>query len=195
MNISSLKKHLSRFKWRGIKGVGKDTGGISAVEFALIAPVMVLLYYGGIELSLLMQANRKITNVTATIGDLASRATILTNDDIDAVFDSARILSAPLDNTQIQMRLTSVAPTSNDAANPQPRVVWSDGRHTTARAVGSSVEGLPDDLVPIGGSIIVAEVTFDYESGLDFLPAAERTLSDRFYLRPRRTNQIVRVPN
>lgn len=194
MIISSLKKRLSRFKWRGIKGVGKDTGGISAVEFALIAPVMVLLYYGGIELSLLMQANRRITNVTATIGDLASRATILTNDDIDAVFDSARILAAPLDDTQIQMRLTSVAPTGS-ARNPNPRVVWSDGRHTTARAVGSSVEGLPDDLVPLGGSIIVAEVTYDYSSGLDFLPAAERTLTDRFYLRPRRTNQIVRIPN
>lgn len=194
MTKISLKQRLSRFKWRGLKTLGKDSDGVSALEFALIAPLMVLLYYGGVELSLLMQADRRVTNVAATIGDLTSRSTIIRDDDIDAVFDSASILLAPLQVGQAQMRVSSVA-SAGSGNNQQIRVVWSDARGTTARPVGSQISELPEDLVPAGSSLIVAEVTYPYDSGLDFLPSAKRTITDRFYLRPRRTNHIIRVDN
>lgn len=189
---TSFKKKLSRFKWRGFKSVGIDTSGVSALEFALIAPFMVLLYFGGVELSLLMQADRRVTNVASTIGDLTSRSTIINNSDVDAIFDSASILIAPLDVNLAQMRISSVA-AAGTGSNQQIVVIWSDARGTTARAIGSQISEVPDDIVPTGGSIIVAEVTYPYASGLDFLPTAERTITERFYLRPRRSNHILRV--
>lgn len=193
MTKITLKKCLARFKWRGLKTLGKDIAGVSALEFALIAPVMVLLYFGGVELSLLMQADRRITNVASTIGDLTSRATIMRNSDIDAVFSSAGILIAPLDLSKAQMRISSIAP-AGSGNNQQVVVVWSDARGTTARSVGSQVDDVPNGIVPPGGSVILAEVTYPYQSSLDYLPSAQRTITERFYLRPRRTNNILRVP-
>ena len=65
MRVTSLAK-LNRFL--------RDEDGISAVEFALIAPLMAMIYFGCIELSLMMTLDRKVTGATAALGDLTSRA-------------------------------------------------------------------------------------------------------------------------
>ncbi len=57
---------LSQF-WR-------DARGVSAVEFALIAPVMITLLLGSVELSDVMIADRKATSVASTTADLVAQA-------------------------------------------------------------------------------------------------------------------------
>lgn len=169
----------------------KNEDGVSAVEFALIAPFMLLLYFGGIELSLLFEADRRVTNISSTIGDLASRATALTDDDIEDIFASTELLLAPLDPDEIQLRISSLVA----APNGDVTVDWSDANdNLTPRAPGSSVEDLPEDIVPVNGSVIFSEVIYEYESSIGFLPAAaEATLQDRFFLRPRRTVKVARI--
>jgi Flp pilus assembly protein TadG len=47
MTLSSLLSPLTRrTRWRGIQGICYNEKGISAVEFALIAPLMVLIEPG-----------------------------------------------------------------------------------------------------------------------------------------------------
>lgn len=183
--------NLERFKWRGLKNIWQDTAGVSAIEFAIIAPVLVFLYFGGVELSLLMQADRRITTVTATIGDLASRETALDDSDIDDIFAASGILIAPLNPAEARMRLTNLV------ANPTGTVIsvdWSDATtNFTPRAVGSTVSDIPAGVVAPNGSVVMAEVEYTYQSDLDYLPSAQQTLTDTFYLRPRRTNRIDRV--
>ena len=195
MSIKTFLSRSTRLKWRGLKTIDKNIEGVAAVEFALILPLLALLYLGGIELSLLMQADRRVTTVTATIGDLASRQTTLNNDDVSDIFDAARIIISPLDPALAQMRLSSLVADNNG----QVTVEWSDGCNTTPRADGSSVGDLPQGIVPAGGSIILAEVMYEYDSLVNFLTDGENgraisdvTLDDRFYLRPRRTEVIER---
>lgn len=195
MSIKTFLSRSTRLKWRGLKTIDKNIEGVAAVEFALILPLLALLYLGGIELSLLMQADRRVTTVTATIGDLASRHTTLNNNDVSDIFDAARIIISPLDPALAQMRLSSLVADNNG----QVTVEWSDGCNTTPRADGSSVGDLPQGIVPAGGSIILAEVMYEYDSLVNFLTDGENgraisdvTLNDRFYLRPRRTEIIQR---
>ena len=61
----------------------------------------------------------------------------------------------------------------------------------SAYTEGQSVT-VPDNLVPEDGSIIYAEIEYDYESTLGYFITTKQTLKDKFYLRPRRVNFIKR---
>jgi hypothetical protein len=162
---------------------------VSAVEFALIAPVMVLIYFGGIELSFLMEADRRVTTVSSTIGDLTSRATALNTDEVGDIFAASNQLILPLDPNTAQLRITSLIADADGTVT----VDWSEGCRIQARSPGSSVEDLPNDIVPALGSIIMAEVSYNYQSNIQYLPVTKNVnLEDRFFLRPRRTDIIAR---
>jgi Flp pilus assembly protein TadG len=49
--------------------LARDTRGVSAVEFALLLPLMIALYLGAVELSQGIAADRKVTLTTRTIAD------------------------------------------------------------------------------------------------------------------------------
>jgi len=188
MTYASLKKQLSKFRWRGIKNIRADQDGVSAIEFALIAPLMVTLFFGGIEISLLMQADRRVTTVASTIGDLASRETILSNSDVNDIFLASTLLLSPLDPTIAQVRLTSLVANEDGDVT----VAWSDGCNLRGRVPGSSVDDLPEDIIPANGAIIMAEISYNYESEIAFTIQNSRTLTDRFFLRPRRSITVER---
>jgi len=188
MTSTNLKKRFAKFKWRGLKNIRADEEGVSAIEFALIAPLMVILFFGGIELSLLMQADRRVTTVAATIGDLASRETVLNNGDVNDIFLASTLLLSPLDPSIAQVRLSSlIADEDGDVT-----VAWSDGCNLASRVVGDSVEDLPNGIIAANGSIIMAEVDYAYESDIGFTLQNSQQLSDRFFLRPRRSSTVER---
>ena len=47
-------------------------------------------------------------------------------------------------------------------------------------------------IVPSPGSVIMAEVYYKYKSPFGYVLQTERTVSDTFYLRPRRVNELSR---
>ena len=189
MTRTWFKNRVSRFNLRGVKSLKTNQDGVSAVEFALIAPLMVLIYFGGIELSFLMEADRRVTTVSSTIGDLTSRATTLDTDEVGDIFAASNQLILPLDPNIAQLRISSLIADENGTVT----VDWSDGCRIAARSPGSSVDDLPNNIVPALGSIIMAEVSYNYESNIQYLPVTQEVLlEDRFYLRPRRSAIIIR---
>lgn len=185
---------LSFFKHRKLR---QSEAGISAVEFALIAPLMVVIYFGCIELSMAMTLDRKVTGATAALGDLTARASSITNDDLSDIFEATRMVMQPNDISLASMRITSL---ENDGSDSTPSngttdsvVVWSDrcGTGMAALAVDDVVQ-VPDDLIPTDGTLIMAEIQFPYTSPIGFFFASSKTLTDTFYLRPRRVDSITR---
>lgn len=177
---------LSRVAKRSLR-FGRDEDGVSAVEFALIAPFMALLYFGCIELSLMMQTDRRVTSAASTMGDLVARASSMSDDEIEDVFQASRMIFEPSPMTNARLRISSLV--SEDGAIT---VDWSDANSNwTARAVGESID-VPNNLVPNGGSVIFAEVEFDYDSKIGYFLKNTRVLTDEFYLRPRRVNSVER---
>lgn len=177
---------ISKFTRLG-RRIRDDEDGISAVEFALIAPMMAILYFGVIELSFMLQTDRRVTSAASTMGDLVARTTIMTNDDVQEVFQASRMIFEPTSISDARLRITSLVDN-----NGTVEVEWSDANNNwSARAPGSSVT-VPGNLIPTGGSVIFAEVELDYSSTFGFVIKNERTLSDEFYLRPRRVDKILR---
>ncbi|MEQ9316061.1 MAG: pilus assembly protein [Henriciella sp.] len=161
--------------------------GFSAVEFALIAPLMVLIYFACIELSFMMILDRKVTSSTAALGDLVARASTVTDDDLDDIFEATRMIFQPNPIDQARMRISSIY--DDDGVY---KVAWSDGTNLEPYAE-DQVMSVPEDIVPEDGSVIMAEIEYDYESTLGYLFTTKKTLGDTFYLRPRRTDHVARI--
>lgn len=186
--FSFLAPLTRRTRWRGIEGLWYNEKGVSAVEFALIAPVLVLVYFGCIELSLLMRADRRVTATAASLGDLTARLISVSDQDMQELYNAANVMMQPYSANVARMRITSVV----DNGDGQTRVAWSDGFNIDPYTANTTIT-VPAGLVPSPGSVIVSEVEFDYESRVGFVLDASRTVKDVFYLRPRRVTSIPRV--
>ncbi len=184
---SALSSLTRRTRWRGIQGICYNEKGISAVEFALIAPLMVLIYFGCIELSLLMRVDRRVSTTASSLGDLTARLITVSDADMQELFNAATVTMQPYPATNARMRITSVV----DNGDGNTRVDWSDAFNMTPYTPNALIT-VPAGLVPSPGSVIVAEVEYVYESDLAFVLDGSRTLKDVFYLRPRRVTQIGR---
>ena len=57
--------------------------GIAAIEFALIAPIMIALYVGLAEISLLVTADRNVSHAASVTGDLATQIEVLDTDEVE----------------------------------------------------------------------------------------------------------------
>ncbi len=165
----------------------RDRRGVSAVEFALIAPFMILLLVGTVELGDVMMADRKVTTVTNTSADLVAQAVQITDGQIADVFAASSAIMNPYDPSSLQITLTSV-----NIDGSTTLVGWSDGFNAAAYAPGSAFT-LPLGLGNDGDSVIVGEVTYTHTSAVGTLLGGSKTFNDTFYSRPRRTLRVIRL--
>ncbi|MEL6413585.1 MAG: TadE/TadG family type IV pilus assembly protein [Pseudomonadota bacterium] len=168
------------------RNLAKSEDGISAVEFALIAPLMAIIYFGCIELSIMMTLDRKVTGATAALGDLTSRASSVDNDGLSDIIEASRMVMQPNDMTGARIRITSLYEDDGDA-----KVAWSDGCNLTAYPTDQEIT-IPANLIPTDGTLIMAEIEYDYNSNIGYFFSSSKELSDTFYLRPRRVDEITR---
>lgn len=169
-----------------------DRRGVSAVEFALILPLLVLFSVGTIEVSRLILLTHKLQSAAFTLADLATRI----EGDADArteslhdVFLAINQVVKPFDFAGSgQSIITSVAsPTADDT----PEVAWQcigSGGIVAVSQVGESDHDatLPDGLdIDKGETIIAAEVFFDFQPlfGIGLLP--ERVIRRAAFFKPR----------
>lgn len=162
-----------------------DRRGVSAVEFALIAPVMIVILFSVIEISLLLTAGRKVTRAASTVADLVAQDDIITTDEMTDIFTASSAIMQPYDLTSLQMRVSSVVM----AADSSISVDWSEGQNMTPLAPGSSVS-VPAGILQPNSSVIMAEVNYNYTSTLGTFLTAPIGLDEKFYLRPRRVLKV-----
>ena len=56
--------------------------GIAATEFAVIVPVMLVMFFGTVEFSSGVAVNRKVTLMARTLSDLTSQSTTVNDTDL-----------------------------------------------------------------------------------------------------------------
>lgn len=165
--------------------LGTDRRGVSAVEFALIAPVMIVILFGVIEISMLMTVDRKVTRATSAIADLVAQDDIITADEMIDIFTATSTIMQPYDANGMQMRVSSVV-MANDGS---VAVDWSEAQSMSARAPGSAVS-VPAGILQPNSSIVMAEVRYNYSSNLGTFLSTPILLKETFYLRPRRALKV-----
>jgi Flp pilus assembly protein TadG len=172
---------------------GRDTSGISAVEFALIVPVMCTLFLASIETTQGLQADRKVSIAARTLSDLASQATVIANADMTNILDATADVLAPFPMSKAQVVVTGI---QTDILGIS-RVVWSDTRNGSRYTCGQTI-AVPAQLKPLIGTtgfLVLAEVKYAYTPTIAYLISGTVTLSDRLYTRPRIGESVSRTPS
>lgn len=162
--------------------------GVAAVEFALLLPLMVMLYLGGVEVSQGITIDRKVTLVARTVADLSSQASSISNSDMTNILDAAASVLAPYNTANVKVVVSQV---SVDALG-NAKVTWSDAKNTTARTVGSTVT-LPTALKIPNTSLIWSEVSYSYKPAIGYVITGTMTLKDQIYMRPRLSDSVSRT--
>ncbi|HMN84821.1 MAG TPA: pilus assembly protein [Bauldia sp.] len=159
---------------------GRDRSGVSAVEFAIILPIMVLLFFGSVELTDALTVKRKVTHVASTLSDLVAQSKTLSAGEIDDILAAAAAIITPYSDSKLKIKLTGVTVDSKKKAT----VSWSRTKNDTAYAKGASFT-LPTDILEASTFIVVGEVKFNYAPLVGYVLTGSFDLNDKFYLRPR----------
>jgi Flp pilus assembly protein TadG len=176
--------------FRRARNFRQDLRGVSAVEFALILPIMVSLYLGGIQISDALTINRKVTHVASTLGDLVTQTKSITNADMSNIFDAAASIMTPYSATTLKMKVSSIKIDGNAKAT----VVWSDARNDTALTKNATVT-LPTAVNQKNTWVVATEVHYSYAPWVGYILTGTFDLHDQFYLRPRLTDEVTRTAN
>jgi Flp pilus assembly protein TadG len=182
-----MKTELLTNLSRRISALRRDEEGVSAVEFAMLLPLMITLYLGTVEVSQGVAIDRKVTLTTRTVADLASQVSSINNTDMTNLLNAASSVIAPFALNQLKVTVSAVTVDANGVA----KVAWSDTLNGTARAVNSTVT-LPTALNVANTTLIWSEVEYNYLPTIGYVITGALNLTDKIYMRPRLSDTVTR---
>jgi Flp pilus assembly protein TadG len=171
--MSSLRRFLP---------IARDERGVSAVEFALLAPVMIGLYLGCAEISDGVGADRKVSLTSAALANLTAQVSTISTSDMTNILDASSAIIAPYSASKLKMTVSCL----KIDANKNVTVKWSETRNGTKRT-SFAFDSSNSALAVANSQLILAEVSYDYTPTVGYTITGMLTLSDKMYMSPRIT--------
>jgi Flp pilus assembly protein TadG len=192
--VRSLLGRLRRF--RG------DRSGVAAMEFALVAPMLLVLYFVTMEVAMGIEANKKVGRVASMVADLVTQQPEMSRSELEGILRIGESIVQPYNRTPLNIVVTAIEVT--DETTPKVKVVWSrqinNGNFNQDAANGTITE-VPDKLKIKGTFLIRVESKLDYLPVIAWTADQKTTLGltsafsnidmhEQYYLRPRMSNTI-----
>lgn len=172
---------VSRFK--------EETQGVAAIEFAFIAPLMLVMYVGTLEISNAVAANRKLSRVSSTLGDLLTQSECFTNSTLADIIKVTDDIMYPYDNT-LSIQLNGVLTTSGVT-----KVVWSRGYNGAPQLTAGAQYTIPDKIKIDDNFLVAAKIDMSYSPTIGWITTGAKStikkdntamsMSEEMFLRPR----------
>lgn len=159
-----LQLHLRRNLFRRFL---RDRKAVAAVEFALILPLLVLLYFGTVEAASLYAVDRRVATVASTMADLVSREKgCITAAKLNSYFNAATAIMQPYSMSGLKQVVTFLAV---DKSTGAVTVKWSKPygtgavarTSTTTPPIGTATE--INKLAKTKGWLVAAEIRYPYQ--------------------------------
>ena len=170
---------------RSARGLFGDIRGIAATEFAIIVPVMLLLFFGTNEFASGIAVDRKVTLMARTLSDLTSQNTTVTDAQLTNFFNASAAIMTPYSSSPVRSTITELYV---DPATLAARVQWSKG--SAPRTAGTSV-AIPTALQVGGTYLIYSEVSYTFVPTVGYVLKNSITLSDFTFTRPRQSTCVM----
>jgi len=174
-----------------------DRRGVAAIEFAMIVPIMLVLFFGTVEFSSGIAANRKVSLMAKTLSDLTSRSISVSDSDLTNFFAASNAIMTPYVPPIYNATSGTITELWIDPSTGNARVQWSKG--SVPLGQGTSVS-IPPGLIVKDSTgkvvpnqyLIYSQVKYLYQPAVGYLMAkAGVTLSDVSYTRPRQTVCVI----
>jgi Flp pilus assembly protein TadG len=154
--------------------------GVAAVEFALVLPLMLTLYFGSTEVVQYINTSRKMTLAARTIIDLVAREqNTVSTDTLKLIVKAAKAVMAPYDASNAVVTIKAIGVYSDDGtkvkvcSSAQANV--SDSATITTPASSTTLPTVPDAYKAKGARYVQVEMRMTYTPllGSQFYNAAQ----------------------
>ena len=191
MHQLALSRLISRFR-----SLLRDNSGIAAVEFAFLAPVLMLMTFGTFEITRALIVHKRFQKATTMIGDLVAREQQLgatsteAKNQLNAIMVAAVQAMSPYSSSTMQMGIYQFRANSTDAT--KTRIEWSYAYNSMVTQPCSLTYTantlVPANLLSKGDAAIVIDAKYQFSPLLkDLLPNVIKnmTWTDRATFAPR----------
>jgi len=195
---------MTRFTERPLSRLarfGRREDGVAAIEFAFIAPLLVVFLLGTTTATQSLWAHGKVAQAGSVIGDLVTQETDLDDATLLTIMKAAPILIEPFPVGNMTIKITAgIAchedPDDTEGKTPIIFVVWSNGwkkRGLTNRGQrpGAMMRDAPENLsIQDGDYIVKTEVKYTYSPSISQKAGHEIEMVETAYHQPRSAKPI-----
>ncbi|HWM60781.1 MAG TPA: TadE/TadG family type IV pilus assembly protein [Rhizomicrobium sp.] len=170
-----------------------NNDGVAAVEFALILPLMITMFFGVVEVTQALLCRADVSVMASTAADLISRESAATNTDLANIYAAAGTILYPYTGTP-SIRITSVIYDPSTQSTTSGKFDWSCTQAGSGMlpAQSTTTVTLPTAMMPPNGSVIIADVAYGYASPTTKMFVGPITMTNSFWTKPRRVAQITK---
>ncbi|PBC22439.1 MULTISPECIES: TadE/TadG family type IV pilus assembly protein [unclassified Mesorhizobium] len=189
--------------WSRAIGFLSNRKGIAAVEFALIVPILLVLYFMTMEASQAIETSKKVSRIGSMVADLVTQQPTIVKTDLDAIMKIGTSTIQPYNRSTPNITITAIQVTTD--ATPLVKVVWSrkvaGGVYGVGAAAGTTTT-VPATLRVAGTFLIRVESNLAYTPIIGWTTDTQQKLGltqsltttipmgETYYLRPRRSLTI-----
>ena len=164
-----------------LRSFRRDHEGASAVEFAILAPMMIGLYFGLVEVTDGISADRKVTILAGTLANLAAQTTTISASGMTNLLNASTAVMKPYSVGNLTATITCININGEGVA----KVKWSQTLNGTARSAGSTVTLPSADLAIPNTSLLWSETSYNYTPIVGYRITGSLSLSDQMFMSPR----------
>jgi Flp pilus assembly protein TadG len=169
------------------RDLASDSRGVAAVEFALLMPVLLLLYFGVVELTQGAMAQERAAHVASTVGDLVSQNATVTSANVTDIFSVGDTVLYPYPTSSLKMRVSSLSADTNGNVT----VVWSQATGgLTKLSANSTVSSVPTNVIVANETVIMSESQYTYTSVFGQILPTPIVFNDVSYSHPRLSSAV-----
>lgn len=170
-----------------------DNEGVAAIEFALIAPILILLFVGTLEVSYAVAVDRKISRVSSSVADLITQGDSFSTADLNKIMNISERIMYPYDEPAQNLKISLSA---IEIKSGQATVQWSHSYNGGEKPAKGSSFPVPTNIKVDGTYLLSATVSLEHQPAFSFIGFKEGALTfddssisleEQMFLRPRLT--------
>jgi Flp pilus assembly protein TadG len=189
--------------WGKLVRFSSNRKGVAAVEFALIVPILLVMYFMTMEASQAIETSKKVSRIGSMVADLVTQQPTIVKADLDAIMQIGTSTIQPYNRSTPNITITAIQVTTDTP--PKVNVVWSrkvlNGVNSVGVTAGTATT-VPSTLKVAGTFLIRVESNLAYSPIINWQPDTQQKLGltqsltttipmgETYYLRPRRSLTI-----
>ena len=160
-----------------------STRGVAAIEFAMIMPVLMVIFLGSYDGGRAIAIYMKVRSATYTLDAITNQYTTIQSSDMQAIVGATSVVLAPYSSTPVVVVISQIK------------------INTGGKATQGSTATIPAGLVASGNTcgtypcyLIFGQVRYTYTPLFGFFGSGGITLADSLYVTPRSSACIFYPP-
>ena len=164
----------------------RDSDGSAAVEASFIIPILIVLFFGTMDMGRAVMTNQKTIKASQVAADLITREIQVSDSDVTEAIDAATLSLQPYDDDNLEFDIISV----RFLEDSTPEIVW---RETTPgmTAINDVIARVTPIAAP-GSGVVVVVARYEYEPIVAGLVLDSIPMEEVAFARGRRSEVVCR---